>query len=134
LRTHWVFACFILTATTIIGVFITLLRFNLQSYGTGELITAVVFSLFGIFCLYGILSYTTFLSARAKFVSTMIVFSVVLVGVFSDQMFKEPHQLWSASTRHETSTMPPAFLLRRPVSLPQYEEATNRLFEFENSE
>ena len=133
LRIHWMFACFILAAITIISVLISLLRFNLQSHNTGELITTTVFSLFGIFCLFGVLSYTTFLSARAKFIGAAIVVLVALVGVFSDQIFKEPHQLWSASTQHETSTMPPAMLLRLPVSSQQYGDATSKLFEFENS-
>lgn len=133
LKIHWVFACFILTATTIISVLILLLRFNLQSYGTGELITIVVFSLFGAFCLFGMLSYTTFLSTRAKYISATIAVSVALVGVFSDQMFKEPHQLWSASTQHETSTMPPALLLRQPVNSQQYIDATVRLFKIDSS-
>jgi hypothetical protein len=132
LRIHWIFACFILTATTIISVLIALLRFNLQSYTAGELVTTTVFSLFGIFCLFGVFSYTTFLSARAKYTSAVIVVLVVLVGVFFDHMFKEPHQLWSASTQHETTTMPPALLLRMPVSPQQYAEATAKLFEFKD--
>ena len=124
----WVLGCLSIIAANVISIVILIFKFNMQSDNVGEIISVIAFAGFSIWVLAGVLSYTTSLGSRRKWVSSVCVVLGLYGIAESDEYLKEPHQTWSSSTKTEQATLPPALLFRKGVSVDDYMNETDFLF------
>lgn len=129
MRAHLGLISLAIIVVTMISVLLSVVLFNLQSPNTGEWLSLLLYgSISFIFCL-ALLTYTTNLSSRAKWIGSLVLVGGTIVAIQSDSFLKEEHELWSYRSNSEQVTLPPAFMLRGPVVLDDYFEETNRLFD-----
>ena len=127
----WVLGCLAIIVVNIASLVLLIVKFNLQDVSLGKSLSVVVFGAVSICLLAGVLSYVTHLGNRSKWLASLLVMLSLYAVVESDEYLKEPHQAWSSSTKTEQATLPPAFLLRKGVSIEDYLQQTNSLFEIE---
>jgi len=129
IKALWGLGSLAIIMANIISVVILISKFNLQDVSLGRSASIILFGIFSVWLLAGVLSYTTSLGNRSKWLSSICVVLGLYAIVESDEYLKEPHQVWSSSTKTEQATLPPAFLLRKGVSITDYIQETNSLFE-----
>lgn len=127
---HWAIACIAFIALEILYLAVGIMRFNLQHPVIGETIAALAYGLLGILVLYAVFSHTT-----AWRPVTRVLWSIICaVGIgavsYSSYFLQEEHERWTAHTRTEQATFPPAVLLRSTVTVDQYMQDAESLFEF----
>ncbi len=128
-RALWVLACLGVIVANVLTIAILVIRFNLQDHVIGQWISVLCFGAFAVWLLVGTFSYISSMSASRKWlVSLLVVFSAY--GLMrSDDLLREPHQSWRSFTKTEAATLPPALLVRRGVSLDDYQSAAEDLFD-----
>lgn len=128
LRVHWSLFCLFVVLSAVVDLVLRIVAFNLQSPPLVDLGSTLLHGLIiGLGCL-AVLSYSTYLSGTAKKVFALVMVVAFTVSAYSDQLFKAPHERWSALTPNETTTLPPGFLLRSPVDLEEYNAHLGELF------
>ena len=129
MRAHLGLVGLVIIAAILFSNLLGIVLFNLQSPSTAQWLGLVLYgSLFLIYC-FGFLTYTTHLSSRAKWICSLLLVAGTVAAIKSDGFLKEPHELWSDRSNSEQTTLPPALLFREPVSLNDYFDETNRLFD-----
>lgn len=128
LRAHWALVCIATIVTTLVGWLLATISFNLQAAELSQALTALIMGGVGVFLLYALLTYATYLSANAKLFCCAIVVLAIIIATYSDVLLKEPHQRWTARANTETTNLPPAFRLRGANNLDQYMQETAALF------
>lgn len=127
----WALGCLAIIITNVLTAILLIVQFNLQDIDLGQALAIVVFGVFIVWLLVGIFSYTTHFQSRSKWICSLCV-AVGLYGASeSDEFLKEPHQRWSSSTQTEQSTLPPAFLFSQGVSVDEYLNDVESLFDKE---
>ena len=127
----WVLACLAVIIANLLSLGLLVVRFNLQDIDLGDLLGVGVFGIFLVWLLVGIFSYTTHFQSTTKWLCSFFV-ALGLYGVSeSDDYLKESHQRWSSSTLTEQSTLPPSFLISKTVSVDEYLDKTESLFEIQ---
>lgn len=132
-RVHWVLACLLLIFLNLTGLVLDVFKFNLQSYATGQLISNVVYLIIGLLFMFAVLSYSTFMSSRNKWVWSMLTVVIIFASQYSDLFLKKEHERWTQRTNTEQTTLPAALLVRKPVSLDRYFDDVNSIFEFDET-
>ena len=129
MRAHLGLAGLVIIAAILLSNLLALVLFNLQSPSAAQWLGLVLYgSLFLIYC-FGLLTYITHLGSRAKWIFSLLLVAGTVAAIKSDSFLKEQHELWSDRSNSEQTTLPPAFMLREPVSLDDYFDETNRLFD-----
>lgn len=125
----WILGCLAVIIASVVSLVLLVVRFNLQKISLGESVSIVVFGLFSIWLLAGVFSYITHFQNRSKWLCSFLLV-VSLYGISrSDEYLKEPHQVWTSSTKTEQATLPPVFLLRKGVSIDHYLGDVDALFD-----
>ena len=130
-RSLWVLGCIAITMLNLVSLLIVFLRFNIQNGEIGYWLAAGGFGALTIWILYGVFTYTTHFSERPKWVLAILLVVIGWGLVEGDDLVKEDHEKWSSQTHTEEVTLPPAFLLRDAVSVDEYQQDTDQLFEFD---
>lgn len=133
LRAFWILGCLALILLEVVNFSVTVVRFNLQDNQLGGLISMTVFCAVGWLVLVGVLSYATHMRQSSQWLFAGALVLTILLLVKSDDLLKQEHERWSAESQTEMSTLPPAFLLRSPVTSSQFLQDTDALFEFDLS-
>jgi hypothetical protein len=105
-----------------------LIRFNLQNVGIGQALSILIYGVVSIWLLVGVFSYTTHMQNWNKWLSSLLIAISLYSITESEEYLKEPHQKWKSSTNTEQVTLPPAFLIRRGVSIDEYLMAADSLY------
>lgn len=128
-RALWVLASLGIIVANILTIAIQVLRFNLQDHDLGQWISLVCFGAFAVWLLVGTFSYISSMSANRKWIVSLLVVLSAYGLVRSDDFLREPHQTWRSFTKTEAATLPPVLLVRRGVSLDEYQTAADELFD-----
>jgi hypothetical protein len=128
IKALWALGCLATVVLNLAGLILLLVRFNLQDVSLGETLSILFFGVFSIWLMAGVFSYTTHIQNRNKWLCSFLIVISLYAITESDEYLKEPHQKWKSSTGTEQAPLPPAFLLRRGVSLDEYQLATESLF------
>lgn len=128
-RALWVLACLSVIIANVLTAVILVLRFNLQDHVIGQWVSLLCFGAFAVWLLVGTFSYITSMSASRKWLVSLLVVLSAYGLMRSDDLLREPHQSWRSFTKTEAATLPPVLLLRRGVSLDEYQNAAEDLFE-----
>ncbi|RBP52803.1 FHA domain-containing protein [Arenicella xantha] len=131
IRAFWILGCIALILLEIVNFTLMLVRFNLQHNQFGDWLSLTVFCVLGVVVMVGVLTYSTHLRKRTQWVSASLVVVAVLLLTKSDDLLKQDHERWSAQSDTEATTLPPAMLWRRPVTLDEFQAKTDSLFEFD---
>lgn len=127
----WALGCLAIIITNILTTLLLIIQFNLQDIDLGQALVVVVFGIFIVWLLVGIFSYTTHFQRRSKWICSLCVAAGLYGASESDEFLKKPHQRWSSSTQTEQSTLPPAFLFSQGVSVDEYLNDVESLFDTE---
>lgn len=130
-KMHWVLACLGVVFSVIAGVVLDIFRFNLQSLVVGDILSSAVYFIFGVLFVFATLSYSTYLTSSRKWIWSALSMLVIFGSVHSDAFLKKEHELWRSQTQTEQSTLPAALLVRRAVTIDQYFDDANAVFEFD---
>ncbi len=130
-KAFWVLGCLAIIVFNIASIMLLVIKFNLQDVNLGDSLSILIFGILTVWLIVGVFSYSTYLRNRSKWTSALLLVSSLYAVAQSDEYLREPHQAWSSSTETEQSTLPPVFLLRDGVSLDEYLEATDSLFDAE---
>ena len=133
-RMHWVLACLGIVFSLILGFALDIFRFNVQSLMVGDILSGAVYFIFGVLFVFATLSYSTYLTSNRKWVWSALSVLVIFGSVYSDTFLKKEHERWSAKTDTEQSTLPAAFLARQAVTVDQYFDDANAIFEFDEQQ
>ncbi len=133
IRPLWVLGCLGVIIANVLALILLLVRFNLQNIALGEAISLVVFGIFASWLLVGVLSYVSHFMSGQKWLFSVLLVSSLYAVAESDEYLKQPYQTWKSWTNTEQATLPPVFLLRDGVSLEEYLEETNSLFDVHDS-
>jgi len=125
----WVLACLGIVVANIIAFAVLITKFNMQDASLGSALSAAAFCAFSIWLLVGVFSYTTHFQSRSKWACSFFVVLGLYAISQSEEYLREPHQAWRASTETERATLPPAFLLRKGVSIDEYLLQTESLYD-----
>lgn len=129
MRAHWVLTCVATISIVLLSFVISVVRFNIQAPDAGEWLTVLVYaSLFVIFT-FALLTYASHLGNRAKWFGSLLLVSCTMAYAYSDSLLKQEHELWNGRAAAEQATFPPALMFRNPVSLDDYFDETERLFD-----
>lgn len=128
IKALWALGCLATVVLNLASIILLVVRFNLQDAGLGGTLSILVFGVFLVWLMAGVFSYATHIQNRNKWLSSFLIVVSLYAIAKSDEYLKEPHQKWTSSTDTEQATLPPAFLLRRGVSLDEYQLATDSLF------
>lgn len=128
-RALWVLACLGVIVANALTIAILVVRFNLQDHVAGQWISLVCFGAFAVWLLVGTFSYISTMSASRKWLVSLLVVLSAYGLMRSDEFLSEPHQTWRSFTKTEAATLPPVLLLRRGVSLDEYQSAAEDLFD-----
>ena len=131
IRALWVLACIGIVVVELVYLILLVFRFNIQDLQLANTLGALIFSAIACWLLVGIFTYTSHVTTRYKWLSSLLIVMTIYGFYRSDDLMKKDHQKWSASTVTEDTTLPPAFLWRDSVSLPEYQQQTDKLFEFD---
>ncbi len=128
-RALWVLACLGVIVANVFTIAILVLRFNLQDQVVGQWVSVLCFAAFAVWLLVGTFSYISSMSAKRKWLVSLLVVISAYGLIRSDDLLREPHQSWRSFTKTEAATLPPALLLRQGVSLDEYQNAAEDLFD-----
>jgi hypothetical protein len=128
IKSLWALGCIATVVINLISLALLVVRFNLQDVGLGEALSFIAYGVFSVWLVAGVFSYTTHIQNRNKWLSSLLIAISLYAIVASDEYLKEPHQKWLSSTNTEQVTLPPIFLIRRGVSLDDYQSDANLLF------
>jgi len=128
-RALWVLACLGVIVANVLTIAILVLRFNLQDHVIGQWISVLCFGAFAVWLLVGTFSYISSMSASRKWLVSLLVVISTYGLMRSDDLLREPHQSWRSFTKTEAATLPPIMLLRQGVSLDEYQNAAEDLFD-----
>ena len=129
MRAHLGLAGLVIISTVLLSNLLGIVLFNLQTPNAAQWLGLVLYgSLFLIYC-FGLLTYTTHLGSRVRWVCSLLLVAGTVAAIKSDSFLKEEHELWSSRSNSEQTTLPPALLFREPVALDDYFDETNRLFD-----
>jgi len=130
IRSFWVLGCIGVILFNVATFVMMVWRFNVQNQGFGTWLTLIGLSAICIWMLAGVLSYTTHLSDRVKWLGSALVIITFFGLLGSEEWLKDDHEKWSGFSRNEKTTMPPAFLMKGLVTVDAYQQQTDSLFEF----
>lgn len=128
-KAFWALGCLATVMLNLATLVLLVVRFNLQDVGLGEMLSMLVYGVFSVWLLAGMFSYTTHIHNRNKWLFSFLIAVSLYAISESDEYLKEPHKKWMSSTNTEQATLPPVFLMRRAVSLDEYQLAADALFE-----
>jgi hypothetical protein len=128
IKALWALGCLAAVVINLAGLILLVVRFNLQDVSLGETLSILLFGVFSVWLIAGVFSYTTHILNRNKWLCSCLIALSLYAIVESDEYVKEPHQKWKSSTDTEQATLPPVFLIRRGVSLDEYQLAADSLF------
>ncbi|MBL4673734.1 MAG: FHA domain-containing protein [Arenicella sp.] len=128
IKALWALGSLATVVLNLVGLILLFVRFNLQDVSLGETLSILLFGVFSIWLLAGVFSYTTHIQNRNKWLCSFLIAVSLYAITESDEYLKEPHKKWKSSTDTEQATLPPVFLLRRGVSLDEYQLAADSLF------
>lgn len=128
-RALWILACLGIIVANILTIAILVIRFNLQDHDIGQWISLLCFGAFAVWLLVGTFSYISSMSTSRKWLVSLLVVLSTYGLMRSDEFLREPHQSWRSFTKTEAATLPPILLVRRGVSLDEYQSATEGLFD-----
>jgi hypothetical protein len=80
--------------------------------------------------LVGLLSYATHLGPTKKILWSALTVGIVVTLTSSDDWLKEDHQRWSSYSNAENISLPPALLFRPTVSVAEYFDGVDDVFDF----
>lgn len=126
---HGALAALMIVATGLTGLVMAVYRFNVQSAAHTDFIETIIGSLMLAVFIYASLTFATLLGSRLKTVLAIMVGLIPLVVVWGMPLLQEEHQGWTASSSSESQSLPPALLLRTPVSVDSYMLSSDDLFE-----
>ena len=129
MRAHWVLACLITIAFIVLSFVVNVVRFNIQSPDVGQLIANFVFGGLFVAFIFAVLTYSSHLSSRAKWFWSLLLVSGVVANVYSDSFLKQDHERWNERAEAEKATLPPALMFRKPITMDQYFDETEYLFD-----
>ena len=124
----WALGCIAALVVNLVGLLLLLIRFNLQNVGIGQALSILIYGVVSIWLLVGVFSYTTHMQNRNKWLSSLLIAISLYSITESEEYLKEPHQKWKSSTNTEQVTLPPAFLIRRGVSIDEYLMTVDSLY------
>ena len=128
-RALWVLACLGVIIANALTIAILVIRFNLQDHVIGQWVSVLCFGAFAIWLLVGTFSYISSMSVSRKWLVSLLVVISTYGLMRSDDLLREPHQSWRSFTKTEAATLPPVMLLRQGVSLDEYQNAAEDLFD-----
>ena len=129
MHAHWVLASVATIGVTVLGVVISVVRFNIQSPDIGDLLEHLSFGGLFVAFTFAVLTYSSHLGSRAKWFWSLLLVGGMVANIYSDSYLKKEHELWSNRAEAEQSTLPPALMFRDPVSIDQYFDETEHLFD-----
>jgi len=127
-KAFWALGSLAAVALNLVSLVLLVVRFNLQDVDLGEILSILLFGIFSVWLMVGVFSYTTHIQNRNKWLSSFFIVVSLYAIAQSDEYLKEPYQKWKSSTATEQATLPPVFLLRRGVSLDEYQLVADTLF------
>jgi len=131
IRALWVLTCIGIIVLEIVYFVLLVIRFNMQDLDVANNLGALIFSLIACWLMVGIFTYTSHVTTRYKWLWSLLIVITIYGFYRSDDLMKKDHQKWSASVNTEDTTLPPAFLWCDSVSLEEYQQQTDKLFEFD---
>lgn len=129
---HWAIGCIGFVTLHVVSLLVNITRFNLQQQLAGEIVASLAYGLIGTMLLYAVFSYTTFWQPRLRMLWSGSCVLAVLAVAYSSYYLQEDHERWSARTNTEQATYPPALLVRSDVTVEQYVQELESLFDFED--
>lgn len=131
LKSLWVLGCLSILLLNLLSLMMMVTRFNLQNVDLAEWLSLIVFGGLAVWCLVGLLSYTSYLGTRYKWVCSVFIVLGISALMKSDDWRKEDHERWNQYSHTEELTLPPAMLFKARVTLDEYQQQTESLFSFE---
>ncbi len=129
MRAHWVLACALTIVFILLSFVINVLRFNIQSPDLGQWLANFVFGGLFVAFIFAVLTYSSHLSSRAKWFWSLLLVSGIVANAHSDSFLKQDHELWNNRAEAEKANLPPALMFRKPISMDQYFDETEYLFD-----
>ena len=130
-KKFWILSCFGIILLAILTLVVRLLRFNSADLQVGEFISTGIYGLLIIWFLFGVFTFSSYLSRASKWAWSTLIVIATFGLVQSNELLREEHENWDNDAHIENVTLPPAFLLRKAVSTDSYQQATDALFDFD---
>jgi len=131
LRSWWVLGCLSIILLNVVSVVLMIVRFNIQNVDFSYWLSVLGFGGLAVWVMVGMFSYMSYLGTGRKWICSFVVVLSVFALIKSDQWLKEDHELWNSYSDTEQVTLPPALLFKDQVSLDEYQQDAESLFEFE---
>lgn len=129
IKAHWALACCALIAVLLSSVVVNIVRFNMQSHSIGQGVWSAIFAVLMLAFVFAVLTYATNFRSSMKWAWSLLCVVGVMFWGYADSFLKEEHELWSSASNTENISFPPALMLRSPITVEQYMNDTNALFD-----
>jgi len=129
MRAHWILVCMATIVILVLSFVVSVARFNIQSPDVGQWVSSLAYGGLSVALVFALLTYSSHLGNRAKWFWSLLLVGGTVANVYSDSFLKQEHELWNGVAKAEQATLPPALMFRKPVSLDDYFDDTQQLFD-----